>query len=263
MLDLEDGDDYHQVWEWVAEEASGWESDVTADFSSMADCKMVEDGTQIAISGRGGVALIDYPSGDVVVHGPVPAAHSVALLPQGRLVGVGASSALIRLFEVGRSEEILWEDEMTAAHGVVWDREREKLYIVGHDRMRQYTLEDWDTDTPTLALAADLELPDRGAHDLSSVASTSLLLLSTRANVWSFDRETEVFAPYAPLADDSKVKSVDVHPLSGRVAVSRADRDWWTTQIRLLGPDASIELPEEERLYKVRWWQRATSAALE
>lgn len=257
MLDLAAGDDYEVVWEWVAEDAPGWEDPVG--FNSMADCKVVDDGERIAVSGNQAVALIEYPSGEVLLHGPVPAAHSVELLPRERIIGVGANSALIRLFEVGQNEVVLWEDEMEAAHGVVWDADRERVYVIGHDRMRIYSLVDWDTDSPSLEVDLDLELPDRGAHDLSVVPGTDLLVLSTRSDVWTFDRSTLEFAPYGEIAKWGKVKSVDIHPVTGRVAVSQGEEEWWATQIQLFGPDAVIPLPEGERLYKARWFARESA----
>lgn len=264
VLDLVDGDDYQVVWEWVAADAVGWSGDAASDFGSLPECKVVEDGTQIAVAGNSSVALIDFPSGEVVLHGPVNAAHSVALLPGGRLVGVGSTSAQVRLFQIGDNETVVWEDEMDAAHAAVWDRDRELVYVVGDDRMRRYTLTDWDTDTPSLSPldAEDLVLPDRGAHDLSPLPGTSGLALSTRVQVWIFDRDALTFAPLRPIATVAKVKSVDVHPVTGRMAIGRAQQEYWTTEIELLNPEGTIALPDQERLYKVRWFARETAAAL-
>lgn len=260
MLDLAEGDTYEVVWEWHAEDAAGWED--PEGFSSVADCKVVEDGTQIALSGNHAVALVEFPSGDVLLHGPLPAAHSVALLPGGRLVGVGASSGLVRLFEVGRNDTVVWEDDMESAHGVVWDRGRELVYVIGHDRLRKYALVNWDTAEPALEELEELELPDRGAHDLSVVPGSDLLVLSTRWDVWTYDRSTDAFAPFEPIATWRKVKSVDIHPETGRVAVGQGEEDYWATQVQLRSPDAIIPLPESERLYKTRWFARETAAAL-
>ena len=262
LLDLTDGDDYEIVWEWQASEASGLPENLVGAFYSMSDCKMAEGGTQLAIAGHSQVALLDFPSGDVLLHGPVGAAHSVAVLPDDRLVGVGSSSALIRLFEVGKSGEVIWEDTMTSAHGALWDRDRERLYVIGHQSMRLYSLVDWDTANPGLALEETLELPDRGAHDLSPLPGTDALLLSTRANVWTFDRGSGEFAPFAPIADEKKIKSVDVNPTTGRTSYTQGEDSFWGTAIQLLDPAGVVPLPEGERLYKARWFAREGSAPL-
>jgi hypothetical protein len=69
-----------------------------------------------------------------------------------------------------------------------------------------------------------------------------------------FDRNTHQFRPHPQLGNVCDVKSVNIHPLSGRTVFTQGSSSgWWTDTLNFLGADAKIQL-SNERLYKVRWF---------
>ena len=104
-----------------------------------------------------------------------------------------------------------------------------------------------------LSIAAAADLPDGNGHDLSPVPGTPFLALSTQGGCWFFDRDSMRFTAHPDLADVPNVKSIDVHPVTGRLAYIHAEgRQWWAHALRFRHPDGLLNMPQEH-LYKARW----------
>ncbi len=82
---------------------------------------------------------------------------------------------------------------------------------------------------------------------LSKKQPANDLLVTTHNHVWLFDRETEKFRKHPVLGDVAKVKAVDVHPKTGRVAYST-----WAQKFLLAEPNAEVPV-KGNTIYKVRW----------
>jgi hypothetical protein len=65
--------------------------------------------------------------------------------------------------------------------------------------------------------------------------------------VFLFDRDQATFRPHPLMAKEAKVKSADVHPVSGRLVVST-----WGNTLKLLEPSGTITF-KDARPYKARW----------
>jgi hypothetical protein len=152
------------------------------------------------------------------------------------------------LFDVKRSGETVFDTELVSGHGVVWDEQRKVLWALGLKTLRTYQVLD-----RRLVKLAEYELPDESGHDLTAVTGTHLLSVTAHHHVWMFDREKKTFARHPQLWDFENVKSVHVHPDSGEVVWTMADKGfWWTATLRFLKPAGTIERAGE-RLYKARW----------
>jgi hypothetical protein len=172
---------------------------------------------------------------------------------------VHANGNRLVLFDLARSEKPIWDTPLISAHGVVWDEGRQLLWALGLNELRSYGLRDWDSDKPSLAMSGSYPLPDAGGHDLQPVPRCNDLIVTTGPRVYLFDRDKYGFRLHPDLGQKASVKSVSVHPVTGRTAfIQASDKAWWTDSLGLLSPARTIQLPGE-RLYKARWLVSAGS----
>lgn len=246
-----------KLWSWRAKDRAELPAAVAKRFGTTDECKPIRGGRQILItSSGGGCALVDYPSGAVKWYAVVPGAHSIEALPGDRVV-VAASTAekgnRLSAFDLSRSETPVWETEFVFAHGVVWDETRGALWALGFDVLRRYALADWDSKTPSLKLERSHELPDEGGHDLQAVPGANDLLITSHGTVSLFDREAGTFRPHPALRDRKNVKSVAIHPTTGRTFFVQGDTpEWWSRSLQSLTEPTRMAVGAE-RLYKVRF----------
>lgn len=248
---------HRKRWSWKAAEAQDLPAAYRTMFRTTDDCKPVSGGRVLITASSDGAALVDRATGRTQWWGACGNAHSAELLPRDRLVlacsireGTGNKLAV---FDARTPERELFATELVSGHGAVWDAARERLWAIGLTVLRAYRLKDWASETPSLVLDAEFRLPDEGGHELQAVPGSADLVLSTHASVWRFDRDARTFRPDPDLRDRHDVKSVSIHPVTGRMAFTQAEApNWWTSRIRLLHPDDEV-VREGERLYKVRW----------
>jgi len=245
-----------KIWSWKAADHPEIPEDVRKKFGSTDDCKPVDGGTNILISSSGGaVALVERATGKTLFWAVVANAHSAEVLPGGRILAAGSTAKdgnRIVLFDRARSGVELASYPLQGAHGVVWDQDANCVWALGEMELHTYLLNEWETAKPSLTLKQKLDLPDAGGHDLRPVPGTRKLIVTTRKNVWTFDREKNSFVEDNQIGSLVGVKSMDIHPSTGRVAYIKAETSWWAARIILLKPGGEINLPGE-RLYKARW----------
>jgi hypothetical protein len=246
-----------KTWRWKAADRPELPVAYRDLFRTTDDCKPVEGNRLLITASSDGAALVDRATGVATWWGRCGNAHSAELLPGDRIalacsVREGTGDKLV-LFDARIPETELFATPLPSGHGVVWDAGRERLWALGFGELRAYRLRDWDTARPSLELDARYPLPDEGGHELSPVPGTSHLVVSTHEGVWRFDRDARAFTPDPVLQGLHDVKSVTIHPGTGQVAFTQADRpEWWTRTIRFRHPHADLTL-ESERIYKVRW----------
>jgi hypothetical protein len=218
------------------------------------DCKPVNNNTQLLLtSSSGGVVLLDRASGNCLFHAHVPNAHSADLLPGGRIavaLSIIPDGNSIELYEIDKPEQVLFRDSLYSGHGAVWVAERRLFYALGHDELRAYSLKDWDTPAPKLALEKKWLIPVESGHDLSLVSSDELLL-SGHEGVYSFNMSTEKFTPFEPLQSTEDVKSVNYNDRTAELIYTKSEESWWTYHIYFKNPDKILTIPNI-KLYKVR-----------
>jgi hypothetical protein len=243
-----------KVWSWRASDSPELPEAMRTQFRTTDECKSVEDGKLILITASSdGVALVDRATRKVLFYGSVGGAHSAEMLP-GDLIAVAGSTSKsplanrLVLFDSKRSGEPLFDTELVSGHGVVWDAGRQVLWALGLNTLRTYKLADRQ-----LLKTGEYQLPDTSGHDLMAVPGTDLLSITTHHHAWMFDRAKETFSLHPSLPDYENVKSINVHPDTGEVVWTLADKGfWWTATLRFLNPESTIERTGE-RLYKARW----------
>jgi Family of unknown function (DUF6528) len=251
-----------KIWSWRAKDRPELPAELHSRFATTDECKPVDGGRRILItSSSDGVALVDYPSGNVVFHATAPNAHSAELLPGGR-IAVAASHRpdtpgdRLILFDIDHPGKPLFHTEVPWAHGAVWDKKRQILWALADEDLHAYTLKDWDTDSPSLALEAKYRLPDRGGHDLYPAANTSVLTATTGKHCWLFDRDTREFTSHPALFNRASVKCITMDPATLRTVWVQAEGgNWWSERLRFLNPTGALVKPGQ-KFYKARWMPR-------
>ncbi len=245
-----------KLWVWEAKQCKELPEALQTAFKTTDDCKPVDGGSKILISSSSGAcALVERPSGRVVWHALVPNAHSLELLPRRRIVAassVNAKGNRLMLFDIARSSRSIWEAPLPSAHGVVWDQPRQCLWALSLKELRCYLLENWESDQPSLLMKASHVLPDGDGHDLQPLPQSNDLMVTTGRHVYLFDRDKHTFRLHPALGDMAQVKSVSVHPVTGRTVFIQATESWWSDTLEFLAPVGKIRLAGE-RLYKARW----------
>ena len=83
-----------KLWSWRAKDHAELPETVRSRFGTTDECKPVEGGQKVLISSSGGAcALVERPSGRVLWHARVPNAHSLEMLPRGRVAVASSVSA--------------------------------------------------------------------------------------------------------------------------------------------------------------------------
>ena len=261
ILDLAAGG--RKVWGWRAEDRPEIPEDLRKRFGTTDDCKPVDGGASILVTSSGGaVALVERATGRAVFWAAVENAHSVEMLPGGRILVAGSTGRTgnrLVLFDRARPGQELASYPLQGAHGAVWDPETRTVWALGETELHTYALEGWETAAPALAFQRRIDLPDAGGHDLRAVPGTRKLVLTTSKNVWTLDRDCLMFEAHARLGGQEGVKCVDVHSGTGRIAFVQAETSWWASRVRFLQPAGEIQLPGE-RIYKARWNDAAAPA---
>lgn len=256
IIDLlnSNGEDVKILWEWIAGEADDLSPEMKKHMVPTDDCKPVDNGKKILVtSSGGGVVLIDRQTKKSLFWARVPMAHSAELLPGGRVVVAlsthGAGNSL-EIYDIKKPDVMLFRDSLYSGHGVVWIASRERLYALGYNELREYSLVNWDSDSPGLQLVRQWQTPDNGGHDLT-IVSASELLLTTTNSVWRFDLKTGQFSPFEMIEDNKDIKSVNLNPRTRELIYTKAEISWWTHNIYCLNPDKVLSIPGID-LYKVR-----------
>jgi hypothetical protein len=256
---------YRKVWSWRAADSPEIPKDMHPLFLTTDDCKPVDGGRRILISSSGswesrtpdgGVALVDRESRRALFHARLTNAHSIEMLPGGRIAAAasvskdGTGDRLV-IFDANSGKELA-TDALRSGHGVVWDESRRVLWALGGDVLRAYEVAPAGLSV-TLGRTFEVALPSEGGHDLVPIPGSPRLFVSTGPRCFYFDRDRREFTPHDTLADQSTIKSYNVHPRTGRVVYVQAERpNWWSEHLHFQQPDLTLRLPGE-RLYKARW----------
>lgn len=194
-----------------------------------------------------------------IFYAHAPMAHSAAYLPNNRIavaLSTDPEGNSIEVFDVKKPEKVIFKDSLYSGHGVVWMPESERLFAMGYNELREYSLKNWETEKPELQLMRKWMLPDNGGHDLISISDTRLLLTVTNG-VWVFNIADERFYPFELLNQVKNVKSVNYNETTKELIYTKAETSWWTHNIYCKNPDRIFTIPEIN-LYKVRVISKAS-----
>lgn len=252
-----------KIWSWQAATSPGLPKRMVPRFAATDECKPIDQGRRVLItSSTSGVALVEQATGQTLFYASVPGAHSAEVLPGNRLVATGSDNLLgggtLEVFDLNRSDRPLWKTRLYSGHGVYWDGAHKTLWALSRYELRQYELDRWESQSPRLRLRKTFYLPSPGGHGFTPTVDRSALLITTDTDVVLFDLELNTFKSEPSLRGLALVKSVDVHPVTGRLAYVQADSGyWWSSRIHLLEPERSQAkqtiVLKGEQLYKARW----------
>lgn len=238
------------LWSWRAGNSPEIPEKIRGSFRTTDECKSYGETILITSSG-GGVALIRRKDKACLFYATSKNAHSACLLP-GNLVAVASSFGgdEVGVFDLGKSgAEAVSSVPLYGAHGVVWDAKRKRVWALGTKVLLLLR-----PDGRRLIKEASYELPAVGGHDLSWSLQDELLI-SVDEHCFRFDCDDRNFSPLKDLANEVKVKSIDVNRKSGRIVWHRGTKEtWWSDTIRFLEPGREM-IFRGERIYKVRWDQ--------
>ena len=245
-----------KVWRWKAADRPELPPFIKTKFKTTTDCRLVAGNRILIVASDDGVALVDRSTSKAVFWGACVDAHSAELLPGDRIVvacSVRDGSNRLTVFDAKVPGRELFSTELYSAHGALWDGRRNILWALGGRELRAYSLVDWNTEKPSLRMAASYQLPSQGGHEVFEVGDSRMLGITALREAWYFDRDDRKFLPHPELGKLRGVKSVSVHPTTKQVAYTQADApEWWTSTIRFMHPDRTVKL-DGEKIYKVRW----------
>ena len=243
------------VWDWKASESFGQiPEDLHIRCRNMDECKSVDNHTKLLVTSSSGIALLlDRKTKNCLFYAYVPMAHSADLLPGNRIVvalSTHEKGNSVELYDVNKPNQVLYRDSLYSGHGAVWMAEKERLFILGFDELRAYSLKDWETETPSLKLEKSWKTPAVGGHDLVRVTENELLI-SVHNGVYWFEIEKESFVSFEPLAKAEHIKSVNFDKETGNLVYTIAEESWWTHHIYSENPQWMFTI-EDINLYKAR-----------
>jgi hypothetical protein len=244
-------------WRWKASASSELPGSFRDLFRTTDECKPIDGGRRLLItSSAGGAALVEISTQSVLWFGRVANAHSIELLPEGRVAVAGSTNEKgnkLAIFDLAQPDKELLAEELYSGHGVVWDSKRQLLWALGYEFLYEFRLLDWRTKDPKLERVAKHYLPDSGGHDLFPVPGSGDLVVTTNRRVFLFNRDSGRFRPHPEIGDYEGVKGVSLHPTTGRLVYVQAEGgEWWASNLHFLNPSSELSLPAE-RIYKARW----------
>ena len=226
-------------------------------FRTTDDCKPLDGGRRILISSSGGaVALIDRQTRRASFVARVTNAHSIEMLPGGRIaaaasVSTAGSGNRIVIFDAAGKE--LTSDELRSAHGVVWDESRERALGAWRRRAarlcrrRSRRLDDprsplRDRRCPIAAATTSCHSPVRRACSSAPSGAASISIA-----IGGSSRPTRRSAIVPTSSATTSTAS------TGRIVYVQAEgSNWWAEHLHFAQPEGTLRLPGEH-LYKARW----------
>lgn len=243
----------HITWRWSVSEAKNIPEKYQKLLIPLDECKPVNNNSRLLLTSSGGATiLLDVKTRKVLFYAVTPMAHSAALLPRNRVIVANSTHKngnSIEIYDLNSPEKVIYKDSLYSGHGVVWNPQKSRVYALGYDLLKEYSLQNWETVAPLLKLERSWKLPDIGGHDLSRKDDNSVLI-TTHNNVWVFDMATEKFSVLEELINKKNVKSVNIK--HNKIVYTIAEESWWTHNIYSVNPGKKITIPYI-KLYKARF----------
>ncbi|MDO5570833.1 MAG: DUF6528 family protein [Bacteroidales bacterium] len=243
------------VWQWSIDDAKDHiPESFHKYFSTLDECKSVNGNKQILLtSSSNGVALIDRKSKKCLFYAYVPMAHSAELLPKG-IIAVALSTHpkgnSVELFDINKPNETIFRDSLYSGHGVVWMKKQKRLYALGYDELREYSLNNRKGGNKSLTLENRFTIPLVGGHDLMKVNDNEILITAHKG-VYIFDINSNKFSPFEPFKESENIKSVNYNKKTGAVVYTKAEISWWTHNIYIHNDEFKI-VDNDLNIYKCR-----------
>lgn len=251
------------IWQWDATTAADVVGLAAKRMNHLDDCKPVDNGKKLLVtSSYNWTVLLDVATQKPVFYSAqTPGAHSAEMLP-GNKVAVACSDNgdKVQLYDLSRSNEVLFETALVSAHGVIWVDATQRLYAIGGQSLNIYKLNGADTMKPTLELERSIQTPQGGLHDLSLVDSNTLAVAGRRS--YLYDIANNSFKEMTLMRNTTAMKSVNYNGETGEcwytdATVPEGSQTWstqtlhYTKDVFGTSDDMTIKVPDID-VYKVR-----------
>ncbi|MDR3132809.1 MAG: DUF6528 family protein [Prevotellaceae bacterium] len=257
-----DGKQLNVVWSWkVADAAAQLPPEYLSYMATLDDCKSVDNDTKLLMTSStgGGVLLVERSTNKCLFYAYAPQAHSADLLPNNKIAAVLSfhdNGNCIAVYDINSPNRVLCQYELSGGHGAVWVSERNRFYALGSSALREYSLKNWDSNTPELVLEKEWDVPLDNGHDLSAVNSNTFLVSSNSSanfegKVYLFNIDTGEFTLFKPEILSGDIKSINYIQETGWIVYTQAEESYWTENIYTVNPIKKLTVPGY-RMYKVR-----------
>ena len=262
---LTDGYKNAILWQWDAKSEASRVGLSAANMIRLDDCKLVSNKTQVlATSSKGYAVLLDYKTQKLLWYSNGSKnAHTAELLPNNRLaVACSEGGDVVQIFDINRSNVVLFSTELAYAHGLAWNPANQRLYAGGNNTINVYKLTDWETSAPKLTLEKAISTYPSitGLHDMMLIDDNTLLVAGKYAAF--YDIEKNAFTRIPHFNASTGIKSVNYNPQTGECWYTDATNSgreltWSSNDIRFTydvtktNIDASIWIGDIN-MYKVR-----------
>jgi hypothetical protein len=135
-----------KIWSWRAADRPELPETMRSKFKTIDECKPVEGGSRIlTTTSSDGAAVIERVTGRATFYASVVNAHSIELLPGGRLVVAASHRAeapgdRLILYDISKPDKEIFHTELSWPHGVVWDEQRKLLWAISTNELVGYRL---------------------------------------------------------------------------------------------------------------------------
>ncbi|MBR5563890.1 MAG: WD40 repeat domain-containing protein [Bacteroidales bacterium] len=253
------------LWQWDAKSEATRMGMTEANMIRLDDCKLVDNNTKVlATSSKSYAVLLDFKTQKLLWYSTGSKnAHSAEILPNNRIaVACSEGGDVVQIFDIDSPNTVLFSTELPYAHGVVWNPANQRLYACGDLRIHEYSLTDWDTNSPKLTLEKSISSYPHvtGLHDMTLIDDNTLLVAGKYAAF--YDIQKNAFTKLPHFEKSSGIKSVNYNPQTGECWYTDATNSgreltWSSNDIRFTydltktNIDASIWIGDLN-MYKVR-----------
>ena len=244
------------LWKWNPKDDPNIPPERLKAFNHMDETKVVNGGKQILVtSSTGGMALLDVETKQSIFAAyPGGSPHSADLLPDGTIVTASSAGNKLMLFSRRDGDKAPYKTftlTFADAHGVVWDKLLGLVWAVGKEAVIccRYN---FDKEDPQLTIVESFPLTPNPywGHDLILLEKERKLLMTGRTMI-EFDTMTGKSRQFLKR---KSVKSISIHPETGEQLVQIPKENYWNDTVTLLNGDRKWTLPDNAKIYKVRWF---------
>jgi hypothetical protein len=203
------------IWQWDAKSVMNV---IGKDGLRLDDCKPVDNNSKILVTSSRGFALVlEKETKEMLWYSSVSTnAHSAELLPGNRIaVACSDKGDCIQIFDLAKSNTVLFSAPLTTAHGVLWNEKHQRLYAIGGNYLYIYKLTDWETSSPKLTLENTISTYKivNGTHDLTYVNEDTFLVAGQYAAF--YDIPKGAFTQLPRFMNSTSLKSVNYNITTG------------------------------------------------
>ena len=251
------------IWQWDAKSVMNV---IGKDGLRLDDCKPVVDNSKILVTSSRGFALVlEKETKEMLWYSSVSTnAHSAELLPGNRIaVACSDKGDCIQIFDLAKSNTVLFSAPLTSAHGVLWNEKHQRLYAIGGNYMYIYKLTDWETNSPKLTLENTISTYRivNGTHDLTYV-NDDTFLVSGQYSAF-YDIPKGAFTQLPRFMNSNALKSVNYNITTGECwyvdATNPEGEFTWSSKTIHYTDDVQSTAPDKKtiknvpiNMYKVR-----------